>query len=619
VTIYQARPLYSVKGLVKDSNNGSAIPTIEVSANSSHYPSIPLFFETSGSDGNGFYRLWGRETVSIEVDDGRYYPYKRTMELSQDDVADIILERMPERSCYVNGSLVDTEGTPLSGSVLIVDPAHNGYGIGRENVNETGTFSIRTYPGSLKAVFGNASIWDNMNIDVPSDGISGLILVLAQTTFINGTVTDPIGDPVEGIELMLSGGSGTAVFDNVTTTTNASGGFSFEVGRGEYRIDFAGSGEYGPVNVTGIECDGWTPQTVDIVLENLTEGYVYGRVIGSGGPYDGIGIPSAMVFIWPSQDLYSFENLTADEDGLFSFVAPFEIGTAYILGANPPTLLSGKEGVRSGYLWNDTGNMTLDRYRTEFNIEIPYHLVPDMVWANVTEYGPVGTGVLLNEPIRINFTHIMKFDINDVTIEPSVVLSGLELIGTGVVIKHANFQPDTIYTFTFPGNVYSTEGHPLWNHTGITWSFTTGSTYWELYSANVYSVDALELHVEARGQRNLTVFIVIEGVGSFQLEEGEPGGYSTLVNESYFGWNRYYNYHFSDRAGGEDLSPLLSGGFRTPFGGKPPQPPDGEIDNEMTPLGCLTCCGIGSAVIAAIVGVVLLLSRIKSRHDEREE
>jgi hypothetical protein len=177
-----------------------------------------------------------------------------------------------------------------------------------------------------------------------------------------------------------------------------------------------------------------------------------------------------------------------------------------------------------------------------------------------------------------------------------------------------------LYTITIPGDILSTEGYPLWNHTGITWSFTTGSTYWHLDSAKVETFDGLNLRVQATGGPNQSVFIVIWGVDSFELNETSPGNYSRIVPESYFRWNEVYSYHFSDKDEGEDLAPGLAGEVRMPTGGKPPQPdPDDDYEEGPDPLGCLLCCGISLVVILVIVGVVLLLSKIKSHYDDLEE
>jgi hypothetical protein len=652
VILYPSGPLFYVDGMVKDARTGDPILEQGVDMLSKHYldtpptrqipyimpyfsgdeeedrPAVDLFHESGGSDHTGYYRLWGRESATISVLREGYYPYREEIEITGSlPEHDILLVPVPERNASVTGMLIDADGNPLNGSVAIVDPAMDDYEIDSQMINDSGEFSLLTYPGDFRVVFGNASLWDYIDIEIPPEGISNLRLVLAPRTFINGTVMDWEGDPVAGIDLTLSGGWSLSVFDNVTTTTNSSGGFSFSAVRGIYRIDFNGSDMYEPLNISLIECSGWDPLTIDMVLEDLTEGYLSGRVIGSGGPFDGKGIPYCFVYIWDEEwGITSGDNWTdTDGQGYFTFNRTFPIGVVMDIITEPPDNISGKRRVRAGYLAELIENATISRYGNYLVVTLVYQQVPNATWANITGFGPTGENVPLDAQISINFTHEMDFGNSmigsDIVSDPPINFTrGGYWMGTEVFFDHLNFEPNTVYTITISGDILSVEGYPLWNRTGITWTFKTGSTFWHIDRFIVNVINGNSVQADAWGGENLSVFIIINEVGSYKLDEIEPGHYRLFIGEEWFSWDSYYTYYFSDKENGKDDDPDLRGDFKTYTGGKPPQYYEEEqYQDEPDLVGCLACCGIVIVVVLVIVGLVLLLSKIKSRYDEKKE
>ncbi|MFW3145619.1 MAG: right-handed parallel beta-helix repeat-containing protein [Thermoplasmatota archaeon] len=119
----------------------------------------------------------------------------------------------------------------------------------------------------------------------------------------------------------------------------------------------------------------------------------------------------------------------------------------------------------------------------------------------------------------------------------------------------------------------------------------------------------------------LDIYIVIEGVGSFKLEETRPGHYEVVIPGDTFEEGKTYNYHFSDTEGGEDKT----GGQ---FAGSKQQPvvadddddaddDDGEKGDEKFPLWILILIGI--IVLLVIIVIVLVLTRRGAAGDYYEE
>ncbi|MCD6383200.1 MAG: hypothetical protein J7L88_01910 [Thermoplasmata archaeon] len=112
-----------------------------------------------------------------------------------------------------------------------------------------------------------------------------------------------------------------------------------------------------------------------------------------------------------------------------------------------------------------------------------------------------------------------------------------------------------------------------------------------------------EWEVEVKATPNSTIYIVIDGVGSFKLEEKSPGDYSATIPKEKFDEGKKYRYHFSDSEGGEDIAPTFSGEVKQP--------------EEKKGLG-LTSYAI-VAVIALIVLGVLIYLFTRGKEEEIEE
>jgi hypothetical protein len=84
--------------------------------------------------------------------------------------------------------------------------------------------------------------------------------------------------------------------------------------------------------------------------------------------------------------------------------------------------------------------------------------------------------------------------------------------------------------------------------------------------------------VEADGEEDQDIWIVIDGVGSFKLDETSPGHYEVTIPGSNFQEGETYDYHFSDEEGGPDST----GGSHTGSQEQPTiaQPDDDDDDND---------------------------------------
>jgi hypothetical protein len=83
--------------------------------------------------------------------------------------------------------------------------------------------------------------------------------------------------------------------------------------------------------------------------------------------------------------------------------------------------------------------------------------------------------------------------------------------------------------------------------------------------------------VTVTGEEGMDVWIVIDGVGSFKLEETSPGNYTVTLPGSEFERGKDYDYHFSDSSGGPDRTGGQFAGTKT----QPDEPDDEDGDDKL--------------------------------------
>ncbi|MGA1848409.1 MAG: Ig-like domain-containing protein [Thermoplasmatota archaeon] len=658
IILYPTKPLISIEGFVRDAATGDVIPQEQVYASSYHdltgeptrqVPYVMDYFEQfmdpdeerlyffwnpySGSMEDGFYRVWGADKIVFYADREGYYYYNKEVDLStRGDVShDILMEPIPEYTTYVNGTLVDQDGGPLSGFVALLDVPHEHYIVDEMMVNDTGEFSLECYPGDLRALFGNESLWDFVDISVPPEGIEGLELVLAPSTFLNGTVKDWKGDPLTDVNVTLERLEMDEFVLDRWMVTGADGNFSFPVERGTYNIVIEGTDEYLEYVKEGIETSGWEPIHLEVVLMNRTSGKIFGKVTGSGGPLEE-GIPGSMVIL-SDPEVDSRPNTTTNENGEF-MIENVPYGDNWTVKVQPPEDQALIPGIRSGYLENATENVSVSMAVMDLRIILPFVEVQNEDLVNVLDWSPRGEDVAINEMVWIEFSEEMDRGSVEAALQfsPTMVITAVEWNGEGtrIMIHHDDLLTETNYTVIIPGYVVSSTGMPMEDPAGFSWTFRTGTEAleWYLDSAEVLVGPDKFIDVEATGGEGQTVFIVIDGIGSFALVEGSPGTYSTMINGELLEWGTTYGYHFSDTDGGEDKWPAYKGTFTTPNEPADDDTTDddtgdddttdddtGDDDDEESTVSLfgifLAACGIILVIVLVIALVIFLATRKK--------
>ncbi|MFW3147335.1 MAG: Ig-like domain-containing protein, partial [Thermoplasmatota archaeon] len=127
---------------------------------------------------------------------------------------------------------------------------------------------------------------------------------------------------------------------------------------------------------------------------------------------------------------------------------------------------------------------------------------------------------------------------------------------------------------------------------------------WMITLGRVTINDDGDWEVYAEGMDDIPVYIVIPGIGSFKLDEVEPGEYETVIDSEEFDEGEEYSYYFSDREGGENLAPQFSGTLVQPKGAD-----DDDVDDDSTFRNiCIGLC-LGSIILILVMVVVILLVR----------
>ena len=124
----------------------------------------------------------------------------------------------------------------------------------------------------------------------------------------------------------------------------------------------------------------------------------------------------------------------------------------------------------------------------------------------------------------------------------------------------------------------------------------------------------------------MTVFIVVEGLGSYPMAETYMmGRYSVRIPITDMEYNTTYNYHFSDSDGGQDRSPELVGEFTTPT--SPISVDDDQDDtgdegeeSEGIPIGSIIGMIIISILLVLVIVILLICAlRMKGGNGEIDQ
>ena len=515
---------------------------------------------------DGFFRVYGLETVVLEVSNEDYFAFKEEIQVAPvraDIVYDILMDPLPEFKVWMNGTLVDENGDPIAGELNITDfdhPAMNGHDI---VINETGEFSIELYPSNYTLRFFNETLTDTLAHDLGYGGTEGLLLQLIPYSTIGGQIVDWEGVPIEGINVTLENEDNTEVISWMIS--DPGGNFSFKVIAGNYDIVIAITDLYGDYRVNDITVNGWDDWWERQYLANRTIAILAGTVLGSGGFY-AEGVPGVTVTLMDGE--IEVRSVETNGTGIFDF-GFVNYGT-YDMNLTPPENLLPVEGLRSGYEGKKVEGLVISGTSVTVDPVLDYVINTPPGYVNVTHSTPNGTDEFLNAPIVIVFSETMDQGAVEgaITITPAV--TGLDFIwsdwGEMVTIYHDDLLPNTTYTVEVGLGAVSFDGWPLWGEEVFSWTFTTGDEVdpWSVASAEVI-LDGMNLTVTVEAPTNLTIYIMIMNAGYHRLTEGPTGTYTLTLDDSVLEHNRTYSYFFTDSSLGDDRAPAFAGEFTTPL------------------------------------------------------
>jgi len=179
-----------------------------------------------------------------------------------------------------------------------------------------------------------------------------------------------------------------------------------------------------------------------------------------------------------------------------------------------------------------------------------------------------------------------------------------------VVIPGTNFGWESIYSYHF-SNV--SDGEDM--ASSFSGTFATPEEpiipgpVWHIWQTSVTVDKNKNWHVSAKGNPGLNIWIVIDGVGSFRLDETTQGNYSVVIPGSHFKYDKEYTYHFSDTEGGG-----IPAGYES-YSGKQRTPKEEE---DVTPWGAIagiSCLIIILMLIFLVIILVLVLKGSKKAKD----
>ena len=593
ITVYPAKPLERISGKTYD-NLGDPLGQVNIYSMSVHdlkRPRLnPLTFEwlrdqvylygmwDGGSVSDGYFRSWGVDHTYMGFYKDGYKPVFREIDQNTRAVDDliIVMDEDDLTRFNISGRVVDGAGNGVKGLIVATDPERGGAHLDFDEVKADGSFSMRTYPGRIRLTFTNYSVIDTWDIDLDAD-VTDLVLTLDPESYLDVVVEDEQGNPVEGAEVKLMKGEE----DISSSVSGGDGTLFFDIPAGDYRLVIERSELYDAYEGDLFSMNGIDDMTMTITLLPRTEADVNGYVTADGGPLDGEPLMDAIVRIFNGTGML-FETMSNETGGYLFQDVPH--GTIRIT-ASPPEELAYAYGT-SGYMDFDSGDILLGGALYLWDIDLEYREWEDVGTFNVTYYSPTGTDVPINAPIVIIFSS----PVDETELAENLVISplpgnvslALHEDGKRVVIDHDPFEPMTEYEVVVLQTLSSAGGEVLWNLSEVRWSFTTGSeaATWALYTKDVVLDDGKNLSASVTGMKGLTVFMVIDGIGSFEMIEGDEGTYEVEIPGTDFEWNTTYNYHFSNATGGIDMAPLLSGSFRTlPEPETPPVIPEWRIDS----------------------------------------
>ncbi|MDD1713453.1 MAG: hypothetical protein LUQ69_09845, partial [Methanoregulaceae archaeon] len=405
---YQSYPFVNVEGFVRDSVTNKTIPTATLSTSIRYYlgdqESVYLASISSGSTPTGYYRFRGRDTADLYAEKDGYFPRSVTIDIGQteDKVFDIYLDPIPERTIWVNGTIVGEGDEPIPGHIMIYDIDNDGP-LGWVNTGD-GAFSLHLYRGNFTIGYYDDpyKYSDSIKLFVNTTDIEGLILKIVPREGISGSVSASNGTPVASAWIKADCLSGYKAGETFSTYTDNDGFYQiYNIYSGTYKISVDAGPLYDVIEGAPFDFDGRSPLTFDFVLLNRSYSNLYGYVNGYLGPFPN-GIPNATLML--KDDLgATVDEVISGENGYFEVLkVPF--GTNFSLEVSPPDDYKFINGTRSGYLGVTLTGINLTQASEYIYPYLEYRVIPGDEPLQIWSSYPTGTEVYTIAPITMTFS-----------------------------------------------------------------------------------------------------------------------------------------------------------------------------------------------------------------------
>jgi len=571
IVYYSSYPLTDVSGVVRNLASGEAIANADL-----YYESgrglddddtlkVKYLKHQTLSTFAGTYRMWGKDMISYTCTYPGFFPQKDIVYMDTRAITeDIYLEELIPYTTTIDGTIVNYLNVSISGGLSVYDLERDRYLVNYTDTEGDGTFSIGVYPGHFEIEYYNETTTDRIELTVGEDGVEGLYLYLIPESYINGTVMDMLGSPVEGIPVDLLYGPEEDVYGSVVT--DADGRFSFLVPPDIYSLMVLSSELFLEKYEGPFVTDGFNDIDLSIHLENRTSGLIRGHIIGNMIVPE--KIENATVILKDSSST-TISTTVSGAEGYYYF-ANVQYADGYMLHVDPPNGTAYEPAFfRSGYRPRDFGPFDFWLPDLMVNVNLEYEVSTPPGYFNVTSAYPSGPEVYLNEPIIIEFSEPVDDDniLGFITFDPALTITSSERSDENMTlfIQHEEFLPNTTYTVTISADLISAPGNKLWEGPYV-WNFTTGSDIqsWMIDGKDVSVGADRTVTIQATGELDMMVYFVVKDIGSYLLTEGPAGMYKGTIAGTLLEWDTTYSYHFSDADGGADNAPSFAGTFKTP-------------------------------------------------------
>ena len=515
--------------------------------------------------------------------------------VGEDGLEDLLLVMTPET--VIEGIVMDWNGDPLEG--IDVDLISGDDVVDTATTDGEGHYTFEVPPGTYHLIVAGSELYEEyMSEDIVATGYNAFTIDITLMNRTTGTVSGiVIGDltlgqgPIQGATVTLIIG----INDTVSSTTTGDDGlFSFS------DVEYA-SGYHlhvePPANMTYDEEEripGYLPtihgpfdlMTMDLFIEVELEyreveypGYYNITAYSPSGSDVFLNEPIWMRFTHAMNSSTLMDNVIIYPELVSPVVSWSEGDTRVVID-------------HAGFAPNTTYTV---RVLPGLLSEEGYSLFtrPYFVW-NFTTGTEEITWQLINKDISVHDNKTVQVTVTGLQgLEVHFIIDGIDSfqltegpLGTYKgVVQGSLLEWDTEYDYHFSDADGGPDRAPA-----LSGSFFTPDEVleWKLDSASVRVDKDGNWVVRAEGNPGQDVYIVIDGVGSFNLTETSPGIYETKILANEFDEGEEYDYWFSDVHSGEDKAPALSGSLKA---------------KAEDPAGGMwwVCC------LAGLVGVILLL------------